>query len=143
MGFTEPDRSPDPLVSFYLTVSPLPRPGRNSTQDAAVFFLWHCPCSNRNSKERWGLPTIAPWVGRSPDFPPKASADFLELGASLNSENLDAPAVILHAAIPAFILRSVIRDVYLYFCFSAKLRRIPVILDHFVAGDQEKSKNLP
>ena len=43
VGFTEPTWSPTPLVSSYLTVSPLP-PLR-----AAVSSLWHCP---------WGCP---PW----------------------------------------------------------------------------------
>src|SRR5256712_3304308 len=43
VGFTEPTWSPTPLVSSYLTVSPLP-PFR-----AAVSSLWHCP---------WGCP---PW----------------------------------------------------------------------------------
>src|SRR4029453_5856794 len=36
-GFTEPARSPVPLVSSYLTVSPLPFGLRRS----AVCFLWH------------------------------------------------------------------------------------------------------
>src|SRR3989304_2117993 len=37
VGFTEPARSPAPLVSSYLTVSPLPRGSRR----VAVCFLWH------------------------------------------------------------------------------------------------------
>jgi hypothetical protein len=39
MGFTEPGRSPDLLVSSYLTVSPLPR----GSLRVAVCFLWHFP----------------------------------------------------------------------------------------------------
>lgn len=37
VGFAEPGRSPDLLVSSYLTVSPLPR------STSAVCFLWHFP----------------------------------------------------------------------------------------------------
>src|SRR5213076_649812 len=60
VGFAEPTRSPAPLVSSYLTVSPLP-PSRT-----AVFFLWHWSV---------GFPPLgvtqhpALW---SPDFPPAA-----------------------------------------------------------------------
>ncbi len=43
MGFTEPGRSPGLLVSSYLTVSPLPRPGHRGAPAEAVCFLWHCP----------------------------------------------------------------------------------------------------
>ena len=39
MGFTEPNRSPGPLVSSYLTVSPLP----TGKPRSAVCFLWHFP----------------------------------------------------------------------------------------------------
>ena len=60
VGFTEPARSPAPLVSSYLTVSPLPRGSRR----AAVCFLWHWSV---------GSPPLAvsqhPAL-RSPDFPP-------------------------------------------------------------------------
>jgi len=58
VGFTEPTRSPAPLVSSYLTVSPLP------SARTAVCFLWHWSV---------GLPPLgvtqhpALW---SPDFPP-------------------------------------------------------------------------
>jgi len=60
VGFAEPARSPAPLVSSYLTVSPLP-PSRT-----AVCFLWHWSV---------GFPPLAVsqhpalW---SPDFPPAA-----------------------------------------------------------------------
>jgi len=60
VGFAEPARSPAPLVSSYLTVSPLP-PSRT-----AVCFLWHWSV---------GFPPLgvtqhpALW---SPDFPPAA-----------------------------------------------------------------------
>ena len=60
VGFAEPARSPAPLVSSYLTVSPLP------FRRTAVCFLWH-----------WSvrLPALAvsqhPAL-RSPDFPPAA-----------------------------------------------------------------------
>ena len=40
VGFTEPGRSPDLLVSSYLTVSPLPQ---RTESAAAVCFLWHYP----------------------------------------------------------------------------------------------------
>ena len=43
VGFAEPARSPWPLVSSYLTVSPLPVTLRRQ----AVYFLWHFP---------WGRP---------------------------------------------------------------------------------------
>ena len=63
VGFTKPGRSPDLLVSSYLTVSPLPRRTRFAE---AVCFLWHCPYP------------ITRAVGvthhralRSPDFPPR------------------------------------------------------------------------
>ena len=60
VGFTEPARSPAPLVSSYLTVSPLPLGLRRS----AVSFLWHSAV---------GSPPLAvsqhPAL-RSPDFPP-------------------------------------------------------------------------
>src|SRR5262245_20261651 len=59
VGFAEPTRSPAPLVSSYLTVSPLPR-----LVSGAVFFLWHWSV---------GLPPLGvtqhPAL-RSPDFPP-------------------------------------------------------------------------
>ena len=38
VGFTEPTRSPAPLVSSYLTFSPLP-----PRKVEVVCFLWHCP----------------------------------------------------------------------------------------------------
>ena len=60
VGFAEPTRSPAPLVSSYLTVSPLP------LFRAAVCFLWHWSV---------GSPPLAvsqhPAL-RSPDFPPAA-----------------------------------------------------------------------
>jgi hypothetical protein len=40
VGFTEPGRSPDLLVSSYLTVSPLPRRTKSTV---AVCSLWHFP----------------------------------------------------------------------------------------------------
>ncbi len=40
VGFTEPNRSPGPLVRSYRTVSPLP------PRVVAVCFLWHCPASH-------------------------------------------------------------------------------------------------
>ena len=64
VGFTEPGRSPDLLVSSYLTVSPLPRRTRGFAQ--AVCFLWHCPypCDRAvgvtHHRALW-----------SPDFPPR------------------------------------------------------------------------
>lgn len=62
MGFAKPSRSPGPLVSSYLTVSPLPPTGRKG-QPEAVCFLWHFP----DPYGWWALPTIAArW---SPDFP--------------------------------------------------------------------------
>jgi len=65
MGFTWPDRSPDPPVSSYLTVSPLPsRP--NDGRAWAVCFLLHFP---------WLAPVGVTHhrVLRSPDFPPEQS----------------------------------------------------------------------
>ena len=56
VGFTEPSRSPDLLVSFYLAVSPLPRTTEKAS--AAVCFLWHFPFPDQS--ERWALPTTAP-----------------------------------------------------------------------------------
>ena len=62
MGFAEPGRSPGLLVSSYLTVSPLPRPGRREAiRTEAVYFLWHFPYPDpRSGPGRWALPTIAP-----------------------------------------------------------------------------------
>jgi hypothetical protein len=54
VGFTEPRRSPAPLVSSYLTVSPLPRPpcdGRGGLFSVALSL----PVPGR-----WALPTTAP-----------------------------------------------------------------------------------
>src|SRR5262245_66485755 len=63
VGFTEPVRSPAPLVSSYLTVSPLPRRSRG----AAVCFLWHW------SVESPPLGVTQHPALRSPDFPPATS----------------------------------------------------------------------
>jgi len=60
VGFAEPTRSPAPLVSSYLTVSPLPR------SRAAVCFLWHW------SVESPPLAVSQHPALRSPDFPPAA-----------------------------------------------------------------------
>src|SRR5262245_35891901 len=60
-------RSPAPLVSSYLTVSPLPPRHPRGPDEAAVSFLWHWSV---------GFPPLGvtqhPAL-RSPDFPPAAS----------------------------------------------------------------------
>ena len=52
VGFTEPGRSPDLLVSSYLTVSPLPR----ELLRVAVYFLWHCPYPDEPGGGRYPPP---------------------------------------------------------------------------------------
>src|SRR3954471_25078478 len=64
VGFTEPGRSPDLLVSSYLTVSPLPR----GSLRVAVCFLWHCPYPANRAVGVTHHRTL--W---SPDFPPGPS----------------------------------------------------------------------
>jgi hypothetical protein len=49
VGLAEPDRSPDPLVSSYLTVSPLPLAGRSVL----------C-CAVREVTPAWALPSTLP-----------------------------------------------------------------------------------
>jgi len=51
VGFAEHPRSPEGLVSSYLTVSPLPR-----SRTGAVCSLWHFPSRHRDSALRSTLP---------------------------------------------------------------------------------------
>ncbi len=62
VGFTEPSRSPGPLVRSYRTVSPLP-PGKAKIRlsRSAVYSLWHFPYPHG----RWALPTTAPCGART------------------------------------------------------------------------------
>ena len=55
VGFAEPDRSPDLLVSSYLTVSPLPR----GSLPVAVYFLWHFPFPDEPGGGRYPPPPPA------------------------------------------------------------------------------------
>jgi len=59
MGFTEPDRSPDPLVSSYLTVSPLPAGGPAGGLFSVALSLTLRPVGVTHHRALW-----------SPDFPP-------------------------------------------------------------------------
>src|SRR3954471_5491519 len=53
VGFAEPGRSPDLLVSSYLAVSPLPR---RSESAVAVCFLWHFPFPIKSGGGRYPPP---------------------------------------------------------------------------------------
>ena len=67
MGFAEPSRSPDPLVSSYLTVSPLP--AGDCEQPPAGGLL-----SVALSRTLRPVDVIHHGILRSPDFPPAAAA---------------------------------------------------------------------
>ena len=92
VGFTEPNRSPDPLVRSYRTVSPLPRrrcskASFRATSTLAVYFLWHCPgpCG------RWALPTTVSCEARTFLHDPKRTSshsDRLAHSASTHSTAL-------------------------------------------------------
>jgi len=62
MGFTEPFPSPERLVSSYLTLSPLPREGREALQGGFLSVALSFPSP--------GLDVIQHPVLWSPDFPP-------------------------------------------------------------------------
>ena len=93
VGFTEPNRSPGPLVRSYRTVSPLP-PGkvflRENLSRSAVCFLWHFPYP----RGRWALPTtvpcgartfLSPALGRAATTQPAPVTPILRSGAEIFS----------------------------------------------------------
>src|SRR3989442_3367199 len=63
VGFAEPDRSPDPLVSSYLTVSPLPAASRRRS----------VLCGTVRGSPRLGVTQHL--ALRSPDFPRDSAGD--------------------------------------------------------------------
>ncbi len=105
MGFAEPSRSPGLLVSSYLAVSPLPRPGRKTPEPRRFLFCCTFPIRAARRTGRWALPTIAPCGVRT----------FLR-GTSLEPEppgRLPDPKVVAQApqrpSHPATNLSSIIR----------------------------------
>ncbi len=70
MGFTEPSRSPGLLVSSYLAVSPLPRPGRKHPDRGGLFSV-ALSLSEATVKHPRTVGVTHHRALRSPDFPPR------------------------------------------------------------------------
>ena len=67
-GFTQPAGSPSPLVSSYLTISPLPRPMARPCRFCGTFHAqrpWTPPKRRPANAELWGLPTAVSCEART------------------------------------------------------------------------------